>query len=357
MTEATQPPAPVPRLPTGVIFAQRHRTLRRRLITLLVIPLLLVLSGTLGYWLIEPDYSPFDALYMTVITLSTIGYGEVHPLSTTGRTFTMLLILGGVFTLFYTATEIVRGIVSGEIQDLLGRQRVERSLAQLENHVIVCGYGRVGRLVCQEFSRHGTPFVVIDNDAGRLADFQIARGIALVGDATSDEVLRHAGIYRAKALVTVMASDADNLYTTMSARLLNKDIYLVARVEQPHSEIKLRRAGANRVVSPYLIGGHRLAHAVLRPAVVDFIELATRQEHVDLQLEETQISGASPLAGSCLRASGIRSELKVIIVAVKKPTGHMIFNPDPEAALEAGDVLVAIGSREQLDQLQALASK
>jgi voltage-gated potassium channel len=342
---------------TGIVYFKRAWLQRHRFVTLLAIPLLLVLFGTFGYAIIEPDYSLFDALYMTVITLSTIGYGEVHELSTAGRTFTMLLIVGGVFTLFYTATEIVRGIVSGEVQDILGRQRMERSLAQLENHVIVCGHGRVGKLVCQEFSRHDTPFVTVDVSAERLADFHLPNGIALVGDATSDEVLRHAGVERARALVTVMASDADNLYTTMSGRLLNKDIYIVARVEQPDSEIKLRRAGANRVVSPYLIGGHRLAHAVLRPAVVDFIELATRQEHVDLQLEEMQIAGSSPLAGSNLRASGIRADLKVIIVAVKKPNGKMLFNPDPELTLEPEDVLVAIGPREQLDRLDELARR
>jgi voltage-gated potassium channel len=338
-----------------VVYSPSAQPLLRRLLILVLIPTLLVGVGTAGYVLIEPDYTVFDALYMTIITLSTIGYGEVHPLSPAGRTFTMLLILGGVFTLFYAAGEIVRGIVGGEVQNLLGRRRMERTLAQLENHVIVCGYGRVGKLVCEEFSRHRTPFVIIDCDANRLTDFQIAHGIALAGDATSDEVLRHAGIERARALLTVMASDADNLYTTMSARLLNKDLYIVARVEQAHSEIKLRRAGANRVVSPYLIGGHRLAAAVLRPAVVDFIELATRQGHVDLQLEETQIAAHSPLAGSTLRDSGIRSELKVIIVAVKKANGTMLFNPDPELRLEAGDVLVAIGPREQLDRLEALA--
>jgi voltage-gated potassium channel len=342
--------------PTGIIYAKQPWLRRYRFLILALIPLLLVLVGTIGYTVIEqPRYSLFDALYMTVITLSTIGYMEVHELSTAGRAFTMLLILGGVFTLFYTATEIVRGIVSGEVQDILGRQRMERSLAQLENHVIVCGHGRVGKLVCQEFSQHDTPFVTVDVSAERLADFHMPHGIALVGDATSDEVLRHAGVERAKALVTVMASDADNLYTTMSGRLLNKEIYIVARVEQPDSEIKLRRGGANRVVSPYLIGGHRLAHAVLRPAVVDFIELATRQEHVDLQLEEMRIAGSSPLAGSNLRDSGIRADLKVIIVAVKKPDGKMLFNPDPELKLEPADVLVAIGPREQLDRLDELA--
>lgn len=352
-----RPPLPSPALLGGVVHLKLNRTLQNRLAILVVVPSLLVLIGTFGYYLIEDEYSLFDGLYMTVITLATIGYFEVHTLSTEGRVFTIFLILGGVFTLFYMGTELIRSIISGEIQDLLGRERMERNLSQLKGHVIVCGYGRVGRLVCQEMSRHAMPFVILDNNAELLEDFKLPNGIALVGDATSDEVLRHAGIDRGKALITVMASDADNLYTTMSARILNKDIYIVARVEEAQSEVKLRRAGANRVVSPYLIGGHRLAHAVLRPAVVDFIELATQQEHVDLQLEETTISARSPLAGSNLRDSNIRAELKVIIVAVKKPAGKMLFNPEPDLRIDAGDILVAIGPREQLDKLEGLANR
>jgi voltage-gated potassium channel len=327
-----------------------------QLVIAVLTPLLLVLAGTLGYWLIEDDYTPFDALYMTVITLSTIGYAEVHPLSTAGRVFTIILILGGVFTFFYAVTAIIRAIISGEVRDLFGRQLMERSLAQMRGHTIVCGYGRMGRLVCQELARQRMPFVLIDSNEELLADFDLPAGIPLHGDATSDEALRHAGVERARALITVMASDANNLYTTMSARLLNKDIFIVARVEDMHAETKLRRAGANRVVSPYQIGGIRLAQAVLRPTVMDFIELATQTEHVELQIEEAQVRAASRLAGARLKESGLRADLKVIIVAVKKPSGQMVFNPDPEQTLEAGDILVAIGRREQLDRLEKLAA-
>jgi voltage-gated potassium channel len=181
-------------------------------------------------------------------------------------------------------------------------------------------------------------------------------GVALVGDATADEVLKHAGIDRARALVTVMASDAANLYTTMSARLLNAKLFIVARVEASQAEQKLLRAGANRVVSPYQIGGSRVAQAVLRPTVVDFIELATRAEHIELQLEETQIHPKSPLAGNNLKDSRLRSELKIIIVAIKKSAGHMLFNPAPDTLLEAGDILLAIGHKDQLQQLETLAN-
>jgi voltage-gated potassium channel len=328
----------------------------RRFAIILLVPALLLVIGTVGYATIEPEYTYFDALYMTVITLSTIGYAEVHPLSTGGRWFTIFLIFGGVFTLAYTAAELIRTVVSGEVQQYLGKQRMERSLAELCDHLIVCGYGRMGRLVCQEFAAKGVPFVVIDLDDGRLQQLPPGSGLALAGDATSDELLRRAGIDRARALVAVLASDADNLYLTMSARLLNDRLFIVARAEDAASEPKLLRAGANRVVSPYQIGGVRVAQAVLRPAVVDFIELATRTEHFALQIEEVRVAARSGLAGVTLRDSRLRQDYDVIIVAVKKAAGHMEFNPPPDFVLAGGDTLIAIGAREHLDRLEALAS-
>ena len=330
---------------------------RRRLLLTLLFPLLLVSVGTLGYYVIEDEYTLFDALYMTVITLATIGYKEVHPLSTVGRLFTIFLILGGVTTFLYAASEAVRAVVSGEVRELLGRQRMERSLATLADHLIVCGYGRMGRLVCQEFSRQRLPYVVVEVNPDLLAGFDFPYGIPLNGDAASDEVLKQAGVERARGLVTVMSSDADNLYTTMSARLLNKKLFIVARVEDPKAEQKLQRAGANRVVSPYQIGGVRLAQAVLRPTVVDFIELATRTEHIELQIEEARVSPSSPLAGATLKDSRIRADLKVIVVAIKKGVGEMVFNPSPEMVIEADDIIVAIGDRKHLDELDRLANR
>ncbi len=199
--------------------------------------------------------------------------------------------------------------------------------------------------------------MVIDSTPEVLVGFEVQYGIPLNGDATSDEVLRQAGVERARGLVTVMSSDADNLYTTMSARLLNKKLFIVARVEDPKAEQKLRRAGANRVVSPYAIGGVRLAQAVLRPTVVDFIELATKTEHLDLQIEESRVGPSSPLAGATLKDSRIRADLKVIVVAIKKGRGDMVFNPAPETVIDAGDIVVAIGDRQHLDELEKLASQ
>jgi voltage-gated potassium channel len=336
------------------LWARRYR-LPRRLVLLASASLALVLIGTLGYCFIE-GWGVLDALYMTIITLSTIGYGEVQPLDDSGKVFTILLIVGGVFTFIYTATEIIRAVVSGEVAEMLGEQQRERALEDVRDHIIVCGYGRMGKLVCREFARDEVPFVLVDISEDAVRDVDLQGGLVLVGDATSDEVLRQAGIDRARALVTVMASDADNLFTTLSARLLRSDLFIVARVEAVESEAKLLRAGANRVVSPYQIGGSRVAQAVLRPTVVDFIELATRTEHMDLQLEETCLAADSPLAGCTLKDSRLRTDLKVIIVAIKKAGGHMNYNPAPETVLEPGDTLVAIGHKEQLGQLETLAN-
>ncbi len=326
---------------------------RRFLLTLLV-PALLLLAGVVGYHLLE-GCSLFDALYLTVITLTTVGYGDLYPRTPAGRTFTMVLMLGGIFTLFYAATEIIRGIVSGEVRTALGRQRMERDLAELRQHLIVCGFGRMGHLVCARFAAGGLPFVVIDRQPELLADFQMAHGLALHGDATSDEVLRRAGVERARALVAVTTSDADNLYITMSARLLNKQLFIVARAEDERAEQKLVRAGADRVVSPYAIGGARMAQAVLRPTVVDFLELATRTEHLALQIEEVQIQAGSGLAGTTLRDSQVRQDLGIMIVAIKKAAGDMLFNPPPDAAMAPGDILITLGPGPQLDRLERLA--
>lgn len=325
----------------------------QRLRLLATVPLLLLAAGTLGYRLIE-GWGWFDSLYMTTITVTTVGFLEVHELGTAGRAFTMALALSGVFTLFYTATELVGGVVSGEVRRALGRQRMERSLAGLKDHMVVCGYGRMGRLVCRQFSAEGLKFVVVDAQEELLRDFNLPHGLVLVGDATSDDVLKRAGVERARGLVTVAASDAANVYITMSARFLNERLFIVARAENDEAEEKLRRAGASRVVSPYAIGGQRVAQAVLRPAVMDFIELATRSEHLELQIEETVIQAASGLAGRTVRDSGLRRELGLIVVAVKKPDGRMLFNPDSGQVIQAGDVLITLGHRQQLDRLERL---
>jgi voltage-gated potassium channel len=327
----------------------------RRLLAPLVVLVGLVVTGTLGYRLVE-GWGFLDSLYMTVITITTVGFLEVHPMGTAGHFFTMGLALGGVFTAFYAAAEFIRVVVTGEIRTVLGRQRMESRLEKLRGHLVVCGFGRMGRLVADEFSTAGLDFVVVDRDPRVLEGFTLAGGIPLVGEATADDVLRQAGVERARALVTAAASDADNLFITLSARLINEKLFIVARAESEGAEVKLRRAGASRVVSPYSIGGHRVAQAVLRPAAMDFIELATRTGHLELQIEETPVLPGSPLVGRTLKASPVRSELGVMVVAIKKPDGKMAFNPSSQAVLEKGDLLIALGRREQLDRLAELAA-
>jgi voltage-gated potassium channel len=334
---------------TGVV------ALRRLLFPVLVLVVLLM-GGTLGYQIVG-GWGWLDALYMTVITITTVGFHEVRPLGTGGRLFTMALALGGVFTAFYAAAGLIRAVVTGEIRTVLGRQRMENVLAQLHDHLVVCGFGRMGRLVCEEFSAAGLPFVVIDRNPGVLEDFSIRNGIPLSGDATADDVLRRAGVEKARALVSAAASDADNLYVVMSARFLNERLFIVARAESEGAERKLVRAGANRVVSPYSIGGHRVAQAVLRPNAMEFLELATRSAHLELQIEETELRGGSPLVGHSLKTSPVRSELGIIVVAIKKPDGKMVFNPTPETVLEARDVLITLGHRQQLDRLETMARR
>jgi voltage-gated potassium channel len=319
----------------------------RFLLTLLM-PALLVALGTAGYNAIE-GWSLFDSLYMTVITLTTVGYREVHPLSRAGQVFTMLLALGGIFMLFFAATSVLSAIVRGDLIEFLGSRRVQRSLAEMKNHVIVCGFGRMGRLVCQQLAGQRVPFVAIDRREELFETFDCAYGVPLHGDATSDEVLDRAGVHRARALISVVASDADNLYITMSSRLLNDQLFIVARAEDERSEEKLLRAGANRVVSPYVIGGTRVADAVLRPNVVDFLELATRSEHLELNIEEARISPQSDLAGLTLAQSEFEKQ-GLIIVAIKQASGRMLFNPTKDTVLAGGDVLIMLGRRQDLDR-------
>lgn len=337
------------------MFLRIPRFLSRRYLLATLVPVMLIAFGTAGYMVIE-GWGLLDSLYMSVITLTTVGYLEVHPMSASGRIFTMLLALGGVFTLFYVTAEILRTIVGGELRRVMRRQRMEQALAEMHGHVIVCGHGRMGRQICRELSRQGRRFVVIDKDAASLEGFALMHGVAVPGDATLDDTLHRAGASRAAALIAVVGTDADNLYITMSARLLNEKLLIITRAEDERSEGKMQRAGANRVIAPYVIGGLRMAHAVVRPNVVDFIDLATRTEHLELQIEEARIARGSRLAGTTVGDCPLQKPMEVIVVAIKKAAGHMVFNPPPETKLEPGDVLIALGGRNHLDQLDRMAA-
>jgi voltage-gated potassium channel len=334
-----------------------RRLLPRRIRRLVLVPVVIVIVGSVAYPLIEgPPWTAFDGLYMTVITLTTLGYGEIpQPLSWAGRTFTMLLALGGVFTLFYIATEIVRGVVTGEIRDLIGKERMEDELKHLTGHQIVCGFGRMGKIVCDELERLKKRFVVIDK-MPQPPDWNYLQGLHLQGDANEDDVLRKAGLDRAKAIISVVGSDADNLYIVLSARLLNPSILIVARAEEEEAEGKLRKVGANKVISPYLAGGHRAVQAVLRPAVLSFIEMASRPEFIDLQIEELRIEPGCALAGQTLRDSRLSQDFGVTIVGIIRPTGEVIYSPPGDAVLEASATVIAIGPTRKLQEVERLAA-
>lgn len=322
------------------------------------IALALLLVGTVGYrWIEGPTWSYFDGFYFTAITLTTIGYGETHPLSNEGRIFTVLLAYGGVFVLAYFATELVRAVVSGEIMHAIGRQRVEDQLAHLTNHLIVCGFGRMGKIVCAELERQGRRFVMIDRAAPLLENFPYRRlGLPLIGDATEDVTLRKAGIDRARALITVVSSDADNLFITLSAHLLNPTLFIVARAEEETAESKLRKVGANSVISPYLAGGHRAVQSVLRPAVLNFMEMTTRPEFADLSMEEVRLQASSVLSGRSLNDARLCDSPGVIVVGMLSRAGEMIYNPPGSTILEPGAVLIVLGKKSQLDVLERVAA-
>lgn len=328
----------------------------RRLWATIGVAALLLGTGTVGYrWIEGEHWSYFDGFYMTAITLTTIGYGETHELSQPGRLFTVVLAYSGIFTLAYFASELVRAVVTGELRDVIGRQWVDDQLANLTGHVIVCGYGRMGRIVCAELERQKKRFVVIDKTPEMLKDLPYDFGLPLYGDATVDELLRKAGVERAKALVTVVGSDADNLYICLTARLLSPKLLIVARAEEEEAEAKLRKVGANKVISPYLAGGHRAVQAVLRPTVLHFMEMATRPEFMDLQIEEVRVTKGCELAGQSLRQARIHADLGIVVVAILRPGGELLYNPPADTVLEPDAVLIALGQRKQLDQLEKRA--
>lgn len=330
-----------------------YSELRKKFIFAVVLVVLVASFGTAGYMLLE-GWNFIDSLYMTVITLASVGFKEIHDLSFTGRIFTIILIIGGVGSVAYALSAAAKIILEGELQEVYGRRRLEKKIKELKNHYIVCGYGRMGKIICRELREKNIKFVIVEKQPDIHRDDENL--LILPGDATKDEVLKELGIEKAKGLVSVLPTDAENLFVVLSARGLNQSLFIVARAGEEGSEKKLVRAGADKVVSPYHIGGLRIAHTVLKPAVVDFIEFATKSGNIDLQMEEVLIKESSELVGKSLDECGIGRELGIIIVAIKKPNGEMKFNPTFKSAIKTGDTLIALGESSKLKNLEVMAS-
>lgn len=316
----------------------------------------MLVVGTAGYMIIE-RWDAWDAFYMTVITVTTVGYKEVHDLSRTGQAFTVLLLLFGVAAALYTFTLVATVIVQGGLPQRLQRRRQGRMLETIKDHFIICGYGRIGSIVAQQFARQRVPFVVVERDSERLQQAMDAGATAVEADASREDVLKRVGIDRARGLIAAVGTDAENVYAVLTARVLRPDLFIVGRAETEDATTKLKRAGANRVISPYQIGAVQMAQTALRPAVVDFVELATSSENLELAMEEVSVGSQSALVGQSLLSANLRHRFGVIVVAIQRADLQMQFNPDPDTEIRAGDKLVVLGKQDSLKQLEVEASR
>jgi len=299
--------------------------------------------GTAGYMLLEPGTPPSfgEAAYMTVITVSTVGFNEVWPLSPTTRLWTIGVITFGIATVSYAFTSLVALLVSGELRSQRERKKMTKTLEQLRDHVILCGYGRTGALVIEELQHQDIDAVAIDNRADVEAHLRQVGIPYLIGDATSEDLLLRAGLMRAVALVATLSNDADNVYITLTAAALKPELRIIARAEHPTTEPKLRRAGAARVICPHIIGARKMAALLTRPNVVDFVE--TVSEGVELEMDEFHVSSESLLNGRTLRDSRVRDRSGGSVVAIKRADGKTMYNPEPNSVIHQGDTLVVVG--------------
>ena len=314
---------------------------------------LAILFGTIGFTLIE-GWTLSDSLYVTVQTLTTVGYGDVPPHSSAGRGFAVIVMLMGVGGVALAASTIVQSVVQSELVSTFGQRRQSKKMSKLYDHYIICGSGRVGSHLIRDLQATGKPFVVIEKDPQRAADFTQREIMVLVADATSEESLREVGVDRARGLAACLPNDADNVYVVLTARDLNPNLRIVARAAEEQAEAKLLRAGANHVIAPTIIGGHRMAVALTKPAVSEFMDSITANQ-LGLGFEQVEVDAASHLSGQELRSTPIRSELDVVVISIRRQEGEIIFNPSGDCRIETGDILIAIGRADSLTKLNQLA--
>ncbi len=315
---------------------------------------LLVLIGTLGYMIIE-DVSFLDGLFMAVITLTTVGYSYItSAASTGGKVFTIALLAVGVVIAGWAVRTLLEFAVSETARDAIRRRRMRTEVGKMSDHFIICGYGRMGREVSLEFRKKNVPHVVVESEVEALTELVETTIPHIVGDGADEDVLTDAGIERARGLIAVAGTDAQNTFITLTARELNPGLLIVARASQPETESKLRRAGANRVISPYVIGGRRIASAATQPTIVEFLDVVMHGDNVELAMDEVLVREGSKVAGRTLERSGIREESGAVIIAIKDAEHVLHTNPAREAHIRPGDVLIAVGTVRQLHDLAAM---
>lgn len=311
--------------------------------------------GTIGFHTLE-SWSWVDSLYVSAQTVTTVGYGDLTPKTAGGRLFATIFMMFGVGVVLYCLTTAVHSIVQSALVATFDQRRLSRKMSKLRNHYIICGAGRVGSHLVRYLKQSGDLFIVIERDPQRVAELAEQGVAVLVRDATLEESLREAGVEYARGLAACLPDDADNVYVVLTARDLNAALHIVARAAEEPAEVKLIRAGANRVIAPTIIGGHRMATALLKPAVADFIDSITASQ-LELTFEQVEVELSSPLVGKKLRDTNIRSDLDIVIVSIRRSDGQMVFNPSGEAVIEGGDMLIAIGHPESLMKMNKLAAK
>ena len=325
----------------------------RHLIVSIILLIAILIVGTAGYMIIE-DWRFLDALYMTIITISTVGYREINQIGDPGRVFTILLVAVGVGFTLYVAAAVVQFMVEGRMRILLGRRRLDQKINRLKNHYIVCGYGRIGRVICRNLKRKPLDVVAIDKSPELIPVMDADDILYVSGDAADEASLIKAGIKRAKGLVAALATDTDNVFLVLSARQLAPELTIIARASKEAVKSKLQAAGADSVESPYEMGAVSMAHHIIRPTVTNFLDLAFAHRRKDIQMEEIPVSQSSELVNVPLKDSGIRQNFNLIIIAIKKPDGNMLFNPSFEAAIMPEDTVIAVGELENLQKLEKI---
>lgn len=330
-----------------------NRRIGRRLILIAALLMLTFCIGTTGFRLIE-RYSLFEAFYMTLITVTTVGYQELRPLSHAGRIFNSFLILFGVTAMFLAVGAMTQTIIEFELQDRYGERRRKRMITKMKDHFIVCGFGRVGRNASYELQRAGVPFLVVDRNPQRVQRAMHSGMAAVEADATRDDSLREVGVLRARGLIAALPGDAENLFIILSAKALNPKLTVVTRASEEEAEEKLRRAGADTVFAPYTVAGHRLAQALIRPHVLEFLEFGARDAGPRIMMEQVRVDDKKKLASTTLGDMLADRDWGVIVVAIRKSSGQMLFNPPPPTEISAGDFLIVLGERPNLQNLESV---